>query len=74
MAVESRALVFYLTVGTNHPQVETTNGFPDHHTCQAAGRQLEDSWAKWKTKWTPVHWVCVYKGGDPPVVPLTNAR
>jgi hypothetical protein len=68
--MESWALVFYLTVGTSFPQVETTDGFPDHQTCQAAGRQLEEAWARWKTKRNTVRWICIYKGGNPPVVPL----
>ena len=68
--IESWTLVFSIAVGTSYPMVNKTEGFPDHQACQAAGRQFEESWDRWKTKWTTIHWHCVYIGGRPPIVPL----
>ena len=68
--IESWTLVFSIADGTSYPMVNKTEGFPDHHACHAAGRQFEESWERWKTKWTTVHWHCVYKAGKAPVVPL----
>jgi hypothetical protein len=52
--IESWTLVFSIAVGTSYPVVNKTEKFPDHHACQAAGRQFEESWDRWKTKWTTI--------------------